>query len=243
MRSLVLALLVIVGPTIALGCTGSPQIVEVVVTATPVVEATIAARVQETVVAMEAQSTDVTPDRKPKVIETPTASPRPAPTPTFVPTVLPTPTIFPTPDVPATVAAMLAAQLAAMQPTPTPTPFPTATPTQYPTRTYTPRPTGTPTLSQLIADVAPAVVQIFTPSGSGSGFVVDHAGWVLTNAHVTKPHGQTVPHGQVTVVFHGDTRVRGEVVGWEEYELVDLALIKVAIPGFASPLEFAEPTT
>ena len=127
------------------------------------------------------------------------------------------------------------------RPTPTPTPFPTATPTPRPTPTpsptSTPQPTPTLSLSQLIGNVAPAVVQIFTPGGAGSGFVVQSGGWVITNAHVINGHRE------VTVVVNESTRLPGEVVGWEEHWLVDLAVVKVEIPSGVSPLEFAPTDT
>ena len=85
-------------------------------------------------------------------------------------------------------------------------------------------------LSQLIANVAPAVVQIFTPDGAGSGFLVDGDGYIITNAHVTNGDRE------VTVVVNGTIQLPGEVVGWEERLLVDLALVKVDIPDGIRPL-------
>ncbi len=69
------------------------------------------------------------------------------------------------------------------QPTPTVTP-PPLVPVATATSTPSPTATAVPTLSQILAEVEKAVVQIETPAGSGTGFIFDPRGWVLTNAHV-----------------------------------------------------------
>ena len=123
-----------------LGC-ATTEIQTVVVTATPEVvatvtpnpdtEATIAAAVQETVVAIPTATTAPTSTPLPSPTSAPAATPIPTPTPTNtpVPTATPEPTNTPVPTA---------------TPEPTNTPVPTATP--EPTNTPTPVPSATPGL-------------------------------------------------------------------------------------------------
>ena len=96
---------------------------------------------------------------------------------------------------------------------------PTLQPTQTPRPTPTSRPTPTPSPGQVIAAVKPAVVNIITATGYGSGFVFDAQGWIVTNAHVVSDTRQ------VTVVFGDGSKLQGEVVG--RNGSVDLALIRI----------------
>ena len=137
------------------GVRRGPVVVEVVVTATPVVEATVAAQVEATLAAMATVSDAQASETSRPLTETPAQDDLPVatlvltntPEPTVTPTATPTATPAPTPT--ATPTATLA-----------PTPTATLTPTPRPTPTDTPLPTPTPTLSQIIAEVAPSVVQI-----------------------------------------------------------------------------------
>ena len=139
----------------------------------------------------------------------PTATPiPPTPTPISTPTPMP-PTATPVPPtstaVPAT-ASPVPPTSTALPPTPTATPTPT--------------PTAKPTLSEMISEIEKAVVQINTPDGgTGSGFIFDDEGWVVTNAHVVGGFSE------VTVIFGGRFNFTGEVVGLDEG--VDLAVIKI----------------
>ena len=110
----------------------------------------------------------------------------------------------------------------AATPTPSPTPMPTATPTSSPT----PAPTATPTLSSLVEDMSPSVVQIVTPKGVGTGFVVDDYDRVITNAHV-------VGRQKTVEIRSSDGQTyEGKVLGVDED--ADLALISL---GYAASLE------
>ena len=148
-----------------------------------------------------------------------------------------------TPDLEATVASMVAAAL----PTPTPTTPPTYTPqpTHTPYPTFAPRPTATPdipatvsaeltrvapppttervaatrSIADVVRSIAPGLVQINTPSGSGSGFVVSQDGLIVTNAHVVERHST------VTVRFADGQSYTGRVLGRDE--TLDLAVVKV----------------
>ncbi|MCI0790909.1 MAG: trypsin-like peptidase domain-containing protein, partial [Chloroflexi bacterium] len=116
-------------------------------------------------------------------------------------------------------------------PTLTPTPSPQATSTPPPVDTATPSPTATPTLSQLVKEIEPSVVQIITSAGKGSGFVVGAEGWIVTNAHVVG--GFT----QVAVVIQGGSEITGTVVGVDKD--LDLAVIQVDGDDLI-PLAFAD---
>ena len=78
---------------------------------------------------------------------------------------------------------------------------------------------GTPGPSDIVEDLSPSVVQIFTPFGVGTGFVVDEGDRVITNAHVVD---------RLTTVgvrsSDGQTH-RGAVLGVDE--VADLALIRL----------------
>jgi putative serine protease PepD len=74
--------------------------------------------------------------------------------------------------------------------------------------------------------VLPSVVAIRvtgkTESGTGSGFVIDKAGYVLTNNHVVAP---AVDGGTIKVVFQDGNQVEAKIVGRDES--YDLAVVKV----------------
>jgi 2-alkenal reductase len=72
------------------------------------------------------------------------------------------------------------------------------------------------------ARVNPAVVYIETDSGSGSGFVVDAGGHIVTNNHVV------AGASRVEVVFADGTRAAGRVLGRDPD--ADLAVIAVDVP-------------
>ncbi|MCS7055034.1 MAG: trypsin-like peptidase domain-containing protein [Thermoflexales bacterium] len=86
-------------------------------------------------------------------------------------------------------------------------------------------------LINLYERVNPAVVSIsvsrsaggrFTAAGSGSGFVIDTAGYIVTNNHVVDGADR------INVIFSDGTRARAELVGADSYS--DLALLKVNRP-------------
>ncbi|MCH7625826.1 MAG: trypsin-like peptidase domain-containing protein, partial [Chloroflexi bacterium] len=62
-------------------------------------------------------------------------------------------------------------------------------------------------------------MQIQTGVGSGSGFIFNVEGWVLTNAHVVGSYSA------VTVLLEGIYEQEGEVVGVDE--VMDLAVIRL----------------
>ena len=87
--------------------------------------------------------------------------------------------------------------------------------------TVTPSPS--PSASQIIAAVQAAVVRITTPDGTGSGFIFDKEGWVLTNAHVLGEYSAA------TVTLGGKFEYSGRLVGIDRE--LDLAVIKIDAAG------------
>ena len=162
----------------------------------------------------------------------------------------------PTPDIRATVVAEITATAAAGH-TGTPIPSPTATealpmpagsfisplplapsvpakdesaytPTPTLTPTPTPVPTSVPTLASMVEDVSPSVVQIVTPFGTGSGFVVRADGLVVTNAHV-------VGRLETIEVRSSDGKTyTGRVLGIDE--VADIALLNLGRLSILQPV-------
>ncbi|RME84349.1 MAG: PDZ domain-containing protein [Caldilineae bacterium] len=90
------------------------------------------------------------------------------------------------------------------------------------------------TLVDLYARANPAVVYIITPAGSGSGFVYDQRGHIVTNNHVTRGGG---PY---EIVFAGGERLEAELIGADVDS--DLAVLKVdRVPQGVEPLPLADP--
>ncbi len=113
-------------------------------------------------------------------------------------------------------------------PTKTSTPVPTDTPTLTPTPTDTPTPvaTSTPaaadaplTIAELVKQVQAGVVQVSTSDGSGSGFVIESNGLIVTNEHVVGSHKS------VTVKLSDGVSYRGAVLGYDQ--VADLAAVKI----------------
>jgi S1-C subfamily serine protease len=90
------------------------------------------------------------------------------------------------------------------------------------------RPPGS--VAEVAARVLPAVVSIDVKvgdqGGTGSGVVIDPAGYVLTNNHVVAPAVNT-PDGTIQAVFNDGTRVPAAVVGRDPK--TDLAVLKVQV--------------
>ena len=88
-------------------------------------------------------------------------------------------------------------------------------------------------LINLYNRVNPGVVTIYMTTGSGSGFIVDADGYIVTNNHVI------AEGGEINVLFHdGDVRV-AELVGTDSQG--DIALLKVdAQPGELTALPLGD---
>jgi S1-C subfamily serine protease len=89
---------------------------------------------------------------------------------------------------------------------------------------------------KIYAQASPAVVSVRTPSGSGTGFLVNSDGTLVTNAHVV---GNS---GRVVVKFGQNGRsLDGQVVGSDPSS--DLAVVHIepaSMPRSAKPLQFAD---
>ncbi|MFJ7195157.1 MULTISPECIES: S1C family serine protease [unclassified Streptomyces] len=87
----------------------------------------------------------------------------------------------------------------------------------------------------IAASALPSVVTLHvsgaTESGTGTGFVLDGSGHILTNNHVVAPAGQG---GEITVTFSGGETARGKVVGKDSG--YDLAVVKVTGVSGLKPL-------
>jgi putative serine protease PepD len=88
----------------------------------------------------------------------------------------------------------------------------------------------------IYAAVSPAVVSIRTGSGSGTGFLIDTDGTIVTNAHVAgRAHDVTVRFGE------DGTSLDGQVKGIDAS--VDLAVVHIApasVPKGVKPLQLAD---
>jgi putative serine protease PepD len=90
----------------------------------------------------------------------------------------------------------------------------------------------------IYAQDSPAVVSIKTGGGSGTGFLIDGDGTLVTNDHVVG----TSQNVQVKFGTEGRT-IRGEVKGVDASS--DLAVVHIdasAVPGGVKPLQFADST-
>ncbi|MFI7297964.1 trypsin-like peptidase domain-containing protein [Streptomyces sp. NPDC050121] len=89
-------------------------------------------------------------------------------------------------------------------------------------------PTGRPadSVAGIAARALPSVVTLHVSggeeSGTGTGFVLDSLGYILTNNHVVEPAGS---NGEISVVFNGGTTAKAEVVGRDSG--YDLAVVRV----------------
>ena len=119
-------------------------------------------------------------------------------------------------------------------PTPTNTPVPTPTSSPKPAPIVTPMPGAAQSIADVVDRTRAGVVRIEGTSGSGSGFVVDSAGYILTNQHVIDSAGR------LTVVFDDGTRLTPNVVASDAAR--DIALLKVVSSSQLTALPFATET-
>jgi S1-C subfamily serine protease len=95
-----------------------------------------------------------------------------------------------------------------------------------------------PFLQQFFGQQGPGIVQPYRERGSGSGFVFDNKGDIVTNAHVVRP---PLPNAQVTdisVVFPNNTRAKAHLVAANIG--ADLAVIRVDTKNLPPPLTLAD---
>ena len=87
-------------------------------------------------------------------------------------------------------------------------------------------------VSDVVQNIEDGLVQIITPTGSGSGFVVSNDGLVVTNAHVVEEHQS------VTVRSVAGESYDAQVVGRDA--LVDLAVLRVESDETLSPMPLGD---
>jgi S1-C subfamily serine protease len=129
--------------------------------------------------------------------------------------------------------------------TPAPVPVLIATPTPLPEETIAEMDTEDVLLANLYQRVNPAVVYIevlvsqagtLVPLGSGSGFIIDTEGYIVTNNHVVEEANAV----QVTL-FDGSV-ASAQIVGRDPYS--DLAVVQVNVsPERLAPLELGDSST
>ena len=129
----------------------------------------------------------------------------------------------------ATLGCSLGGLLAEATPSPSPTPVVVVlTPTPLPPSFLAEASAAQQTAVNIYKRVSPSVVHIAIEgtsvfdSGTGSGFVYDRQGHIITNNHVV------AQERNIIVTFSDDTRASAEVVGTDPDS--DLAVIKVDVP-------------
>ncbi|MDE2071393.1 MAG: trypsin-like peptidase domain-containing protein [Patescibacteria group bacterium] len=95
-----------------------------------------------------------------------------------------------------------------------------------------------PFLQQFFGQQGPTVPQTFSGKASGSGFVFDDKGDIVTNAHVVRP---PLPNSQVTditVTFPNNARAKAKLIAANVG--ADLAVIRVDTKNLPPPLQLAD---
>jgi S1-C subfamily serine protease len=82
-----------------------------------------------------------------------------------------------------------------------------------------------PFLQQFFGQAGPGVVQPFKGKDSGSGFVFDDKGDIVTNAHVVRPPVPNAQVSDITVTFPNNTRAKARLLAANIGE--DLAVLRV----------------
>jgi putative serine protease PepD len=126
-----------------------------------------------------------------------------------------------------------------ISPTTGPSAMPTAAPTTAPTRTPVPPAPSEVNTVEVAKLVVPSTVMIQvgsgTSSGTGSGFVLDTQGRIMTNNHVVARAGDG---GRIQVVFSDGTTAPATVLG--RSPSYDLAVIKVKPSAALKPLTIGD---
>ncbi len=113
-----------------------------------------------------------------------------------------------------------------------PAPSAARTPTATTTPSTTPTSTATPTIAELVRNVQGGVVQIVALTSSGSGFIIDTDGRVVTNQHVVGGNRS------VTVRMNDGTEYPASVLGVDA--VADLAVVDIAASGNFTPVTLGD---
>jgi serine protease Do len=95
-----------------------------------------------------------------------------------------------------------------------------------------------PFLQQFFGQQGPGIVQPFKGRDSGSGFMYDHNGDIVTNAHVVRPPIAGAHVSDITVVFSNGRKETAKIIG--ENVGADLAVIRVSGSNLPPPLTLAD---
>jgi serine protease Do len=94
-----------------------------------------------------------------------------------------------------------------------------------------------PLLQQFFGQ-GPNVVRPFSGKASGSGFVFDDKGDIVTNAHVVRPPVPNAQISDITVTFPNNTRAKAKLIAANVG--ADLAIIRVDAKNLPPPLNLAD---
>jgi serine protease Do len=95
-----------------------------------------------------------------------------------------------------------------------------------------------PLLQQFFGQQGPSIVQPFSGKASGSGFVFDDKGDIVTNAHVVRPPVPNAQVSNITVLFPNNTRATAKLIAANVG--ADLAVIRVDPKNLPPPLNLAD---
>ena len=95
-----------------------------------------------------------------------------------------------------------------------------------------------PILQQFFGQQGPSVVQPFRGKASGSGFVFDNKGDIVTNAHVVRPPVPNATVSDITVLFPNNTRAKAKLIAANIG--ADLAIIRVDTKNLPPALSLAD---
>ncbi len=95
-----------------------------------------------------------------------------------------------------------------------------------------------PLLQQFFGQQGPSVPQSFSGKASGSGFVFDNKGDIVTNAHVVRPPLPNAQVSDITVTFPNNARVKAKLLAANVG--ADLAVIRVDTKGLPPALNLAD---
>lgn len=95
-----------------------------------------------------------------------------------------------------------------------------------------------PFLQQFFGQQGPGVVQPFKGKDSGSGFLFDNKGDIVTNAHVVRPPVPNAQVSDITVTFPDNTRAKAKLLAANIG--ADLAVLRIDTKKLPSPLTLAD---
>ena len=95
-----------------------------------------------------------------------------------------------------------------------------------------------PLLQQFFGQQGPGIVQPFRGKASGSGFVFDDKGDIVTNAHVVRPPLPNAQVSDITVTFPNNTRAKAKLIAANVG--ADLAVIRVDTKNLPPALNLAD---